>query len=109
MLNRSLHFTYSKLPDAYIEETREQPIILNLYIKLSFSSSNPYFYSSPTKNITNKFTIIRDLCQFFELGLISYKRFGSYFPMTGSAKLAKKLLKNPSLRIPVLTTALLEK
>ena len=42
---------------------------------MNFSSNNPYFYSIPTKNITDKFTIIRDLCQFLQSGLISYTRF----------------------------------
>ena len=58
-----------------MEEILEQPIGLNPHTKLSFSSNNPYFYSIPTKNITDKFTINRDLCQFLQAGFISYTRF----------------------------------
>ena len=59
----------------HIEEALEQPIILNPHTNLNFSSDNPYFYSIPTKNITDEFTIIRDLCKFLRTGLISYPRF----------------------------------
>ena len=55
----------------HIEEILEQPIFLNPHTKLNFSSNNLYFYIIPTKNITDKFTIIRDLFQFVQSGLIS--------------------------------------
>ena len=42
-------------PHAY-KETLEQPIILNPHTKLNFSSNNPYFYSTPIKIITDKFS-----------------------------------------------------
>ena len=101
MLNSCLHFPNNKFTiPMHIEAIIEQPIILNPHTKLIFSSNNPYFYSIPTKNITDKFTIIRDLCRFPQPGLIS-------FPMIGTAKLEKKILKNSSLRFSVLTTALL--
>ena len=58
-----------------MEEILEQPIGLNPHTKLSFSSNNPYFYSIPTKNITDKLIIIRNLCQMLQSGLISYTRF----------------------------------
>ena len=96
-----------------MEETLGQPIILNSHTKLNFSSTNPYFYSIPLKYITDTFTIIRDLCQFLQPGLISCTRFeeklGHSSQLTGSAKLEKKLPKNLSSRFSVLTTALLGK
>ena len=39
------------------------------------SAHYDYFHSIPTKSITNKFTIISDLSQFLQPGLISYSRF----------------------------------
>ena len=53
------------------KEIFEQPIILNLHTKLYFSSNNPYIYSILPKNITDKFTMIRNICRFFQPGLIS--------------------------------------
>ena len=77
LLNPSLPFIKNKFTiPKDIEEILEQLIFLNPHIKLDFNSNNPYFYSIPTKNITEKFTIIRDLCQFVQsdLCLISYTR-----------------------------------
>ena len=34
-------------------------------------SDNRYFSSIPTRNISDKFTIIKDLCRFLQPGLIS--------------------------------------
>ena len=57
-----------------IEEILDQPIFLNCLNKFGFSSVNPYFYSSQREVIANKFTIIKDMCRFFQPGFISYKR-----------------------------------
>ena len=76
MLHPCLHFTNNKLTiPTHTEETLEQSIILNPHTNLNFCSNNSYFYSIPTKKITDKFTAIRDLCQFLQPGLISYARF----------------------------------
>ena len=76
-LNPYLHFTNNKLTiSTHIEEALEQPIILNPNTNLDFSSNNPHFYSIPTKNITDKFTIITELWQMLQSGLISYTRYG---------------------------------
>ena len=70
-----LQFTIDKFTTPkHIEEVLEQPIFLNPHTKLNFSSNNPYFYSILTKNIKDMFTIIRDLCQFLQSGLIFYTR-----------------------------------
>ena len=76
-------------------------------------SDNLYFYSIPTRNILDKFTIIRDLSRFLQPVLLSsatflnkldiptanHKRYINllwvYFPMIGNIYLGLKLLKNP--------------
>ena len=60
---------------THVGEALEQSIILNPHTNLNFSSDNPYFYSISTKNITDKFPIMRNLCEFLQPGLISYRRF----------------------------------
>ena len=83
VLNPCLHFTSNSkfsIP-TYIEEILEQLIILYSHAKLNFSS-NPYFYSIPPKNITDKFTIIRNVCIFLQPGLISYTRFEKKSPFS---------------------------
>ena len=73
LLSPCLHFINNNLTiPTHIEETLEQLIILNPHNNLNFSSNNPYFFNIPTKNITDKFTMIRDLCQFFQPAFISY-------------------------------------
>lgn len=59
----------------YIEEIIEQPIFLNPHNKLNVGSNTVYFHSIPPKHITDKFTIIKDLCIFLQPGLISHLRF----------------------------------
>ena len=56
-----------------IKEILDQRIFLNLHsFRLSLMSDNLYFYNIPTRNILDKFTIIRDhLCRFLQPGLIS--------------------------------------
>ena len=54
-----------------IEELLDQPIFSNPHTKLDFTSDNPYFYCIRPGNISNKFTIIRDLCRFEQPDLIS--------------------------------------
>ena len=71
-LNPCLHFTKNKFTiPKHIEEILEQTIFLNPHTKLNFSSNNPYFYSMPTKDITDKFSTIKDLYQFLQSALIS--------------------------------------
>ena len=57
------------------EKIRDQPIFWNSHTKLDFSSDNPYIYCIPSRNISDKFIIIRDLCRFLQPGLISYSTF----------------------------------
>ena len=72
----NLHFTNNKFAiPKNIEEILEYPIFLNSYTELNFIPNNPYFYGIPTKNITDKFTIIRDLRQFLQSGFTFYARF----------------------------------
>ena len=95
VLNPCLHFTKNKfIIPTYIEETVEQPIILNKHIKLDFSSNNGYFYSFPHKNISDKFTIIRTFVDFFRQ--VSFlpqdlKRNCVIIPNDWTHKLEKKL------------------
>ena len=71
-----LHLTNSNFPAPMsIKEILHQPIFLNPYTRLDFSSDKPYFYSIPSRNISDKFTIIRDLCKFLQPGLISSATF----------------------------------
>ena len=71
-LNPCLHFTKNKFTiPKHIEEILEQTIFLNPHTKLNFSSNNLYFYSMPTKDITDKFSTIEDLYQFLQSALIS--------------------------------------
>ena len=42
---------------------------------MDFSSDNPYFYFIPPKNISDKFTTIRDTCRFLQLGFVSSMSF----------------------------------
>ena len=68
LLNTGLHFTTNKLTIlTHIEEAPEQLIILNPHTNLNFSSNNAYFDSIPINNVTDKFTIIRDSVNFFNL------------------------------------------
>ena len=111
LLNPCLHFTINKftIPE-HIEEILEQPILLNPHTKLSFSSNNPYFYSIPTKNITGKLTIIRDLCQFLQTVLISYLRFKRNWiivPNDWKWKIKKKNFSKIPLQDSALTAVVL--
>ena len=76
LLNAWLHFTNNNFPiAASIEEILDHPIFLNPHTKLDFSSDKPYFYCIPPRNISDKFTIIKDLCRFLQPGLISCTTF----------------------------------
>ena len=69
--NVGLHFTNSNFSNlTSIEEIIDQPTSSNPQIKLDFSTDNPYFYCIPLRNISDKFTIIRDLCKFLQPDLI---------------------------------------
>ena len=56
-----------------IEESLDQSIHLNPYTKLDFSSDNSCFYCSHLKIFQT--TIIRSLCRFLQIGLISSMTF----------------------------------
>ena len=58
-----------------VEKIRDQPIFWNSHTKLDFSSNNPYIYCIPSRNISDKFIIIRELWRFLQPGLISYSTF----------------------------------
>ena len=76
LLNAWLHFTNNKFPTPIsIEEILDQPLFLNPHTKLDFTSDNPLFYRIPPKNISDKLTIIRDICRFLQPGFISYNSF----------------------------------
>ena len=50
LLNHCINFIKSKFTiPTHVEETLEQPIILNPHTKPNFISNNPYFYSIPPK------------------------------------------------------------
>ena len=49
--------------------------LLSPYHTLNFSSNNSYYYRVLPKNITDKFTTIKDLCRFHQPGLFFYLRF----------------------------------
>ena len=66
--------TTSLLPTS-IEEILDQPIFLNPHTKLNFSSDNLYFCCILTRNLLDKFTIIRDLCRYLQPGVISSTKF----------------------------------
>ena len=76
ILNAWLSFTNNKFPiPKSIEEILDQPLFLNPHTKLDFNSDNPYFYCIPPKNMSDKFTIIRDICRFLQPGFISSRSF----------------------------------
>lgn len=98
-----------------------------LRTKIILSSNNPCIYSITPKNITDKVTIIKDLCRFLQPDLVYYIRFEEKLghtqlnserismhvvdltPNVGSTILGKKLLNRSSSRFSVLTTKLLGK
>ena len=56
LLNAWLHFTNNKFPAPMsIEEILHQPVQLNSYTKLDFSSNNSCFYCIPSKNISDNY------------------------------------------------------
>ena len=62
LVNPCLHSSRTNLLSPRMQKNFfEQPIIFNQHTKLNFTSNNSYFYSIQPKNITDKFTIIRDL------------------------------------------------
>ena len=111
MLSHTAPVTTS-VPPTSIEEILDQPTFLNPHTKLDFSFDNAHLYSILRRNISDKFTIIRDLRRFLQPGLISTTTFDekrffycqtkeyinllrTRFPKIGSTYLALKLLKNP--------------
>ena len=76
ILNAWLFFTNNNFPTPKsIEEIIDQPLCLNPRTKLDFNSDNPYFYCIPPKNISDKFTIIRNICRFLQPGFICSRSF----------------------------------
>ena len=61
-----------------VKDILDQPIFLNQHTRLDFSSDvwQPVFlYSIPTRNISDKFNIIGDLCRFLQPGVTSSTTF----------------------------------
>ena len=74
LLNAQQNFTTTKFPTCTdIEEILDQPIFWNPVTKMDTDSSTPIFTVSHPR--INKFTIIKDICKFLQLGLISSMRF----------------------------------
>ena len=72
LLNAWLHFTNSNFPTRTSKvESLDQPIFLNLHPKLEFSADNPYFYCIQPRDISDKYTIIKDFYRFLQPGLTS--------------------------------------
>ena len=61
---------------------------------MEMSSDNPYFYCIPPRNISGKFTIIRDLCRFLQPGLISSTTFDEKlgFPTANHKRIYKLIM-----------------
>ena len=69
--NAWLHFINNTFPTpTSIEEILDQPLFLNPHTKSDFNSDNPYFYCIPPKNISDKFTTIRETCRFLQVSNI---------------------------------------
>ena len=93
LLNAWLHFTsLTSLPTS-TEELLDQ-LISSPHTKMDFTSDNPYFYCIRPGNISNKFTIIRDLCRFLPPDLISsmtfYDKLG--FPTANHKKIYELIM-----------------
>ena len=52
-----------------------QTKLLNSHTKWLFSSDNQYYYGTPTRNTSDIFTLIRNLCRFLEPGQICSTKF----------------------------------
>ena len=95
LLNASLHFTNKNFPTlTSIEEILDQPMFLNPHTKLDFSSDNPHFYCIPSRNISDKFIIIRDVSRFLQPGLISSTTFDNKlgFPTANHRRTCKLIM-----------------
>ena len=76
ILNAWLFFTNNNFPTPKsIDEIIDQPLFLNPHTQLDFNSDNAYFYCISPNNISDKFTIIRDICRFLQPGFISSRSF----------------------------------
>ena len=65
------HFTNYDFPIPPIEESLDQPLLLNPHTKLDLNLNNPYFYRIPPNNNSDKFNTLRDICKFSQPGFIS--------------------------------------
>ena len=50
-------------------------MFLNPHTKLHCNSDNSYFHYIPPKNVSDKFTTIRDICRFLQPGFLSFMSF----------------------------------
>ena len=76
LLSAWLYFTNNNFPTpTFIVEILDQSIFLDQRIKLDFSSDNLYFHCIQPRNISDTFTIIRDLFRFLQPGLICSTKF----------------------------------
>ena len=90
-----LHSTYKNFsfPTA-IEENLDKLIFWNPHTKLDFTSDNPYFYCISPRNISDKFTIIRDLSRFLQPDLFSSTTFNKKlgFPTASHKRIYKFIM-----------------
>ena len=95
LFNVWLQFTNNNfLTPTSIKNILEQPIFLNPHTKLDFSSDNAYFCCIPPRNISDKFTIIKDLCRFLQQDLIFSSTFDEKlrFPTANHKKIYKLIM-----------------
>ena len=108
LLNSWLYFTNNTFPPPIsIEEILGQPLFLNPHTKLHFHLDNPYFYCLPPQNISDKFTIIRDIYRFLQLGFIPSVSFGEKLnlPNVNHNRIYKSIIELiPNNRIHLLKT-----
>ena len=95
LLNAFLHFANNNVPTlTSVEEIIDQPISLNPHTKLDFSTDKSYLYCIPPRNISDKFTIIRDLSRFLQPGLILSPTFDKTvgFPTANRKRIYKLIM-----------------
>ena len=73
---RVILFTQNKFSTpTSVKEIFDQPLFLNPHTKIDFTSDNPYFYCISPKNVSDKFTTIRNICRFLQPEFISSTSF----------------------------------
>ena len=106
IFNSWLHFTNNNFSTpTSIQEILDQPIFLNSHTKLNFSSDNPYFYCIPPRNISDKFTIFKDLFRFLQPSLVFSTLFDKKlgFPTTNHKITYKQITTNHKITYKQIT------